>query len=136
MIRRSRRIGCSVLARKVLGLDQLKRKLAAMPIAARTEIRKALDVSAEEMAATARALAPVDTGALKASIEKAEGRHDLEVLVRAGGPATGLAVIVEYGHDNAAARPFFWPAYRSLRRRIRSRLNRAIRSAARKVASL
>lgn len=120
---------------KVQGLDRLRRKLAVMPREAKAEIRRALTISAEEMASTARTLAPVDTGALKASIETTEGRHELEVVVRAGGGAAGLAHIVEYGHGNAAPRPFFWPAYRSLPKRLRGRVNRAIRAAARKVAA-
>src|SRR5690606_23454702 len=123
------------LARRVQGLDRLRRKLAKMPREAKAEIRRALTRSAEEMASTARILAPVDTGALKASIETAQGRHELEVVVRAGGGAAGLAHSVAYGYRSAAPRPCFWPAYRSLRKRLRGRINRAIRSAARKVAA-
>ena len=120
---------------KVEGLERLQRQLARMPAAAKTEIRAALNVSADEMVSTARTLAPVLEGDLKASIEKVDGNHDLQVLVRAGGGAAGLSYIVEYGHDSAAPRPFFWPAYRSLRKRIRGRLNRAINKAAKRAAS-
>lgn len=122
------------MAPKVEGLDRLNRQLSRMPAQAKSEIRKALDKSADEMAATARALAPVETGALKASIEKAEGSHELAVVVRAGGGAAGLAHIAEYGHDHAAPRPFFWPAYRALRKTIRGRLGRAVNAAVRKTA--
>lgn len=97
-----------------------------MPAGARQNLRGVLDTSADEMVALARALAPVKEGDLKASIEKVDGQHELQVIVRAGGGAAGLAHIAEYGHGNAAPRPFFWPAYRSLRKRIRGRIARAI----------
>lgn len=120
---------------KVQGLEALNRKLARMPARAKTQIRAALDVSADEMVATAKSLAPVLEGDLKDSIEKIDGNHDLQVIVRAGGGAAGLAHIAEYGHGNAAPRPFFWPAYRSLRKRIRGRLTRAINRAAKRAAT-
>ena len=120
---------------KVAGLDRLNRQLARMPAAAKTELRKALDKSADEMVATARALAPVLEGDLKASIDKTDGAHDLAVVVRAGGGAAGLAHIAEYGHPKAKPRPFFWPAYRALRKGIRSRLNRAVNTAAKKAVT-
>lgn len=37
-------------------------------------------------------------------------------------------------HPGAAAQPFFYPAYRAVRRRVRSRITRATNSAAKKVA--
>ncbi|MDB5541395.1 MAG: Phage protein gp10 family [Devosia sp.] len=119
---------------KVQGLEALNRKLARMPAAAKTQIRAALDSSADEMVSMARTLAPVLEGDLKNSIEKIDGSHELQILVRAGGGAAGLAYIAEYGHGKAAPRPFFWPAYRSLRKRIRSRLTRAINKAAKGAA--
>jgi len=123
------------MARRVQGLDALNRKLRAMPAAAKAEIRNALDTSADEMVSLARTLAPVLEGDLKASIGVEPGPHELAITVKAGGPAAGLATIVEHGHATAAPRPFFWPAFRSLRKRIRSRLARAVSAAAKKVAS-
>ena len=39
--------------------------------------------------------------------------------------------LVEHGTANAPAQPFFWPAVRSLQKRINNRINRAARKAIR-----
>lgn len=113
-------------ALSVQGLDALNRKLARMPAGARKNLRGVLDTSADEMVSLARALAPVKEGDLKASIKKLDGQHELQVLVQAGDRGTGPPRAIEFGHGNAAPRPYFWPAYRSLRKRIRGRITRAI----------
>lgn len=96
-------------------------------------IQASLEKSAEEMASTARALAPVDDGDLRASIKVTPG--DLKVRVSAGGNRAWYAPLVEYGTKKMAARPFWWPAWRFMRRRIRSRtvrdINKAMKDAVR-----
>lgn len=121
------------------GLDALKRKLAAMQVAAKREIEKELDRSANDVAALARSLAPVEEGALKASIKVEPGRHELARNIVAGDETAFYARWVEHGHKEGgkfvAARPFFFPAWRALRRSIKTRLGRAYSKAARSVAS-
>lgn len=110
---------------KVHGLKELRGQLLRkIPAAAQTAIQASLEKSAEEMAATARALAPVRDGDLKASIKIAKG--DLTVRVSAGGNRAWYAPLVEYGTKFMAARPFWWPSWRLMRRRIRSRTIRSI----------
>lgn len=117
---------------KIDGLDALSRKLHAMPAEAKAEVRKALDKSAAEMAATAKALAPIDEGELKSSISVEDGKHDLQVFVRTGAEH---AAYVEFGSaDGAEPVPFFWPAYRSMKPRHNGRMTRAINKAAKMVA--
>jgi len=133
----------------IQGLDKLRAKLKAMPEAVKAEVEATLIASAEEVASTARALAPVDDGDLKSSIVvsppggstplySSGGRQDvgeLKAVVTAGNGRVRYADNVEFGHGNAAPRPFFWPAYRSKKKRIRSRIARAVGKAARKIWS-
>ncbi len=135
---------------KIEGLEKLRAKLRAMPAEVKAEVEAVLVSSAQEVASTARALAPVDDGELRDSIvvtppggstplhssgggRKAVG--ELKAVVTAGNGAVRYADNVEFGHGNAAPRPFFWPSYRSKRKRIRSRIARAIGKAARKIWS-
>lgn len=80
----------------------------------------------------------------------AAGDPDLTAWITAGGGRSGwYARFVEFGtrphtaggkfkgarHPGARAQPFFYPAYRSLRRRAKSKISRAIGKAARDIAS-
>lgn len=133
----------------IQGLDKLRAKLRAMPAEVKREVEAVLISSAEEVASTARALVPVDDGDLKASIVVtppggrtplyssggSQAVGELKAVVTAGNGKVRYAAPVEFGHENAAPRPFFWPAYRSKKKRIRSRIARAIGKAARKIWS-
>lgn len=91
-----------------------------------------------------RVLAPELTGDLKESIAVTLPRQTtppysqpggstlagpLEVLVTAGNSEVRYPHLVEYGTASAPAQPFFWPAYRLSRKRIASRIKRAISKA-------
>ena len=139
----------------IQGLEALRAKLKAMPEGIKQEVRTSLVQSANEIASTARALAPVEDGDLRESIVVTEpgkltplhssgGSHkvgDMAAAVTAGNAAVRYAAPVEFGHDGdgkpegAAPRPFFWPAYRSKKKRVRSRTARAINKAAKKIWS-
>lgn len=133
----------------IQGLDKLRAKLKAMPEAVKAEVEATLIASAEEVASTARALAPIDDGQLRDSIKVtppggrtplhssggAQAVGDFKAVVTAGNSSVRYAANVEFGHGNAKPRPFFWPAYRSKKKRIRSRIARAIGKAARKIWS-
>jgi HK97 gp10 family phage protein len=86
------------------------------------------------------------------SMKAGAGDPDLTVIITAGGGPreTGwYARFVEFGtapheqggkfagaqHPGTAARPFFYPAYRALKRRAVSRVSRATGKAAREVAA-
>ena len=122
------------------GLQRLLKRLDRMPAKAKAAARASLDKSADEMVAMAQRLAPVDTGALRQSIKKAPGRHELEVVVQAGGSETmrpmrkgtvlfDYAFSQEFGTMDQPAHPFFWPAYRLIRKTARRRTKRAISKA-------
>ena len=152
---------------KTSGRSALLRKLALLPDAARQEIAKAINQSAEEIAAAQRRQAPKRTGALErsivvsrggavpkyASVGRAgatdKGDPDLTVIVSAGNSAVRYAHLVEFGtaphenkglyegsqHPGAKAKPFFFPVYRSYRKRVKSRMTRATKKTARAVAA-
>lgn len=110
---------------KIDGKERFLKRIAAIPQAARDEMRKALKASAEEMTAAAKLLAPVDSGALKASISYTFGEyrpdnanvrgvnaggggHDLAVTIHAGDAKAWYASLVEFGtnpHVIKAKRP-------------------------------
>lgn len=141
------------MATKVVGADKLKRKLAAFPAQARQQIAKALEQSAQEMVNLAKTLVPVDQGDLRDSIDwnwhgapsgsmvlgevrsGGRGAGNLSIVIYAGNDQAFYARWVEFGTSKNAARPYFFPAYRALRKRIRGRTTRAIRSAARSAAA-
>lgn len=105
------------------GLKGLSRALAAAPKEVHARLDKALGKNADELAGAARALAPEDTGALKASIgvEHGNGVHWVEAADEAAAP-------MEWGTRKVEAQPFFYPAYRAQKRRFRGRNARAIRA--------
>jgi HK97 gp10 family phage protein len=131
----------------VQNLDRLKRKLLALPKAVKAETRIAMEQGGAEMVSLAKSLVPKDEGDLANTIEANyyEDRH--RVVISAGGPETehpvknGLdasynhVAAVELGTRKMAARPFFYPAWRALKKRARSRLSRAITKASKKVAA-
>jgi len=118
-----------------------------VPDAVRTAARDALEKGAQELVDYIRSLAPVDDGFLLASIgwtwgEPPKGSIALDDLAPAEDPSMRIVVYagselafyarwVEFGTSKARAHPFFWPAYRALRSRIKSRITRAINKAIR-----
>lgn len=118
-----------------------------VPDAVRTAARDALEKGAQELVDMIRSLAPVEDGFLLASIgwtwgEPPKGSialDDIEpaedpsmrIVVYAGSELAFYARWVEFGTSKAPGHPFFWPAYRAMRSRIKSRITRAINKAIR-----
>lgn len=148
----------------IIGLKQLSRKLKRIPQAAKDEAVKAVVQGANEIAAIQRNLAPVDDGDLKDSIHVtkpgettppysqpggATTARDEQAIVTAGNTKVRYAHLVEFGtaphinggmfagsdHPGAKAQPFFWPGYRAVRKRVRSRVTREINKAIKKAAT-
>ena len=126
--------------------DRLARRLAAIPATVKAAVAPALIKSGDELVRTMQALAPQDTGKLKASLvstppgqatpaysqpggSRVAGEN--EVLVTAGDKEVRYAHLVEYGTKEAHAQPYFWPAYRLNKKRIQNRVKRAIGKAVR-----
>ena len=141
-----------MVSAKVEGLERLKAKIAGLSPKIKAAIRPALDKGADELVATMKSIVPVanvDGGELRDSIEKHPGRHELAVVVVAGGPTTtrkgkgkpyDYSRAVEFGHvaedgSNVPADPFFYTTYRARKTRIRNRIKRAISAAAKAAAA-
>ena len=149
---------------KVRNREKLARKLRALPEEVKRVIGQAIEDSAAEVVAMQKRLVPVESGELRDSIQFTMGQErvkysmgiggvrgdpDLSARISAGNARVRYAHIVEYGsapHKNAGkfagsqhpgtkAQPYFWPAWRAYRRRVRSRITRATKKAAREVAS-
>lgn len=140
----------------VEGLDRLKRKLTvSIPGHVRERTRKAMEQGADEIVAMAKNLVPVDTGALRDSIgwtwgDAPEGAMVLASSRRVGGERITIfagarnkslgdrdafyARWVEFGTQKAYPRPFFFPSYRTLKRRVKGRITREMRKAIREGA--
>lgn len=123
-------------------IEALQARLLAIPKEVRDAVKPALVKGAEELQGTMQNLAPVDSGALRNSIEvtlpgqstppysQPGGNRtagELEVIVTAGNPDVRYAHLAEYENGT----PFFWPSWRLRRKRIEARLKRAMRAAAR-----
>lgn len=137
---------------RIIGLEKLQKKLNAMPKLVKQEIRKALEQSAEEIVSLAKSLVPVDKGDLRdsigwtygdapkgsislGSVRASELTGDLTITVYAGNSQAFYARWQEFGTQKMQAQPFFYPAYRALRRRAKGRVTRATNKAAKKIAA-
>lgn len=142
----------------VQGLDRLRRKLTVtIPDRVRQRTRAAMEKGANEIVALAKSLVPVDTGALRDSIgwtwgdapdgsitlgHMKESKDSDEVItIYAGTRNKNLgdkdafyARFVEFGTQKMAPHPFFYPAYRTLKRRVKNRITREIKKGIREGA--
>jgi HK97 gp10 family phage protein len=140
---------------RVQNRERLLRKLAAIPQKVRQHLAPGIEQGAAEVVATAKRLAPKDSGALERSIryvkgtlaaanEKSgpiQGDADLTVHIVAGDEEAWYARLVEFGtppHPNkgmfpdtqnpgTAPRPYFYPAWRAYRKRVKSRITRTMK---------
>jgi len=142
----------------VQGLDRLRRKLTkTIPDRVRQRTRAAMEKGADEIVALAKSLVPVDSGALRDSIGwtwgdapegsitlghvKASKDGDEAITIYAGtrnkrlGDKDAFYVrFVEFGTQNMAPHPFFYPAYRTLKRRVKGRITREMKKGIREGA--
>jgi HK97 gp10 family phage protein len=152
------------MATKLEGRKRLLAKMAALPAEVRSAIKQALAEGADEITDMQKRLAPVKTGDLRNSIVQTwggarvrysslsaaagAGDPDLTVRLSAGNGKVRYAHLIEFGtaphinggkfagsqHPGTKAQPFFYPPYRALRKRVKSRITRATTKAAKKVA--
>lgn len=129
-------------------IERLKARLLAIPKAVKDDVQKTLLKQANDLADSMKNLAESsrDTGALIDSITVTEGGHSTPpystpggsrvvpenaVAVTAGNTEVRYAHLVEYGTKAAPAQPYFWPAYRLQKRKIKNAINRSIGKAVR-----
>lgn len=145
-------------ATRIIGLAKLHKKLQRMPDVAKTKIKAAMEQGADEIVAMMRNLVPVDSGALRDSIGWSWGKApqgamtlgkmaannlagELTITIYAGtrdkklGDADAYyARFVEFGTKHMAASPYFYVSYRANKKKVRSRIRRAVTKAAKEVA--
>jgi len=122
-------------------LARLQKRLDAIPAAIKKAVEPALRQSGEELVASMRNLAPVDTGDLRDSIKYTMPGNSTppysqpggstvaaenQVLVTAGNTDVRYPHLVEYGTADTSAQPFFWPAFRLKRKKLANRIKRRI----------
>lgn len=126
--------------------EKTRAKFRALPKAVRKNVEDALEQNAEELSQAIKRRVPVEYGDLQKSVtwkrgaakSKTRGQGDdpdLTVRVVEGDRDAFYAPFVEYGTAAAPAQPHFFPTYRSLRRRLKSRLSRAVLKAIREAGS-
>lgn len=131
----------------VHGLDRLKARFDAIPARVREAARLELEKSAQEIVDTMKRFAPAESGALRESIGWTWGDAPsgsmtigtvrgseygtMRITIYAGGKDAFYARFQEFGTKNMAANPFFFPAWRAKKKKVRSRLSRAISKAIR-----
>lgn len=129
----------------VKGVAQLRKKLTVtMPKRVEDAARKAMETGAEELVSMMKRLAPIDTGDLqmsiswtwgappKGSVVLAKSEPDskgMRITIFAGSKEAFYARWQEFGTTEMPANPFFFPSWRALRKRIRSRIVRNMKKA-------
>lgn len=132
------------------GIGRLKRRMAAIPKAAKDATQSALLKQANAMAGTMRTLAPDDPAThapdLHTSILVTPGGQQTPAYSQPGGsmtvPETAVAItvgnsdvryghLVEYGTKHAHAQPFFWPSVRLHQKKAKAAIKRAVGKAVR-----
>lgn len=97
-----------------------------------------LNVQADSLVVLMESVAPVGaTGELEHSIQKIPGKSDTQVRIVAGNPATIKAGYQypradEFGTVHMAPKPFFFPSYRLLKKRMISGMKRKITASIKK----
>lgn len=140
------------------GEAALRSKIENMVPAARKALSEGVAENAQEMVAMAQRLAPVQAGpnggelrdsirsywsgtgappaGAEAGIQKSQsrvsvkGEYELSMTVVAGNAEAYYARWQEFGSSQQSPSPFFFVAYRALRRKFRSRMSRKARQAA------
>lgn len=139
----------------VEGLDRLKRKLTkTIPSSVVDATKKAMEASADEVVGMMQRLAPKDTGKLSKTIGWTWGEPPKGAMVLSRSPKAGDGLVItiyagdettlvgeraqfqiarlqEFGTQSMKASPFFFPSWRALRKRARSRVIRQMRKAIR-----
>lgn len=84
------------------GLSSFQARMRAIPKAAQKAVRRAMERSAEEISAAARELSPVDTGALRDSIDWKWGQAPSgSMTLSEVSDGKGLSITIYAGSDEA-----------------------------------
>lgn len=127
----------------VQGLDRFKKRWKAIPENALKNVRAAMEDAADDVVEEMWSRAPHgETGRLGASIGWTWGKAPagtmvigkvggqeygaMRITIYAGGGEAFYARFHEFGTVDMPANPYFYPVWRARRRRVKSRISRAI----------
>lgn len=127
----------------LFGTKRAISRLKKIPPAIRKSQRSEIMAAAQELVAAQRAVAPVEDGTLRNSIQyrNVSNSNRIAARVEAGGAATTKPVRkgvkafydyslgVELGTSDTAAKPFFYGPYRARRKQFRRKRDKAARDA-------
>lgn len=129
----------------VKGLDEFKRKFEAIPEQIRKNVAATLEDIADDIVTQMYSTAPHDTGDLAGSIGWTWGEAPsgslvigkvggneygaMRITIYAGDKDAFYARFQEFGTQDMPANPFFFPVWRANKRRVKSRITRAIKKA-------
>ena len=101
------------------------------------ELAPAVEANARQVHEIQARLVPEADGDLRESLAyyAVPGFQGLKWRVTAGDEKAFYARMVEFGTPRNAASPFFYPAYRAVRRALKSRMTRAVRKVIKRIAS-
>jgi HK97 gp10 family phage protein len=110
------------------------KRMAALPAAIKVETKAALLKNAVMVMEAQRQAAPVDDGDLRESgkVKDISDSARIAVQVGFGDEKAFYARMVEFGTPKQHAQPFFYPVYRSLKKRVIASIARAAGKGARK----
>lgn len=138
------------------GLKRWEQRLKNVPQKVRARVREAIVQGADEIVTAQKRFAPVKTGKLRDSITATiggqapkysqfgrmggKGDADLTAAITVGNSEVRYAHLVEFGsaphiaggkfkgadHPGTTAQPFFYTGYRMVRRKVKSRITRAV----------
>lgn len=118
--------------------DRLRRRMKAIPIEARKALKAQNATNAADLVAMQKGFAASSfadpSGKLQASIKHQDVSDSTRLTQRVSAGAKDekgrdYAAWVEFGTSKNAAAPFFWPAYRLMKRRMKARMSRAVKKA-------
>lgn len=132
---------------RVTGLDAVRRVFKALPEEVAKRLRADMQKSLYEIKGRAELLVPRDQEDLAGTLDtqittRTDGRAIVGRVVAGTTPETAIAAYrQEFGrapgpgeHRGHTDQPFLFPAYWAVRKRVRARMARAVRRAARAVA--
>jgi HK97 gp10 family phage protein len=133
----------------ITGLARLNDKFQRMVATAVPDVRVGVAEGASLIVAEQQRLAPVKTGALRASVQWTFGdppqgtrlgggkrsASETRATITAGSTRVPYAAFVEFGTRHAPAQPFFYPGYRATRRQAKAAIRKAVAASVRQAAA-
>lgn len=115
--------------RTTKGVKELKRQLNSLPRAVKKAWIDSAETGAVEVVQLAQRLVPVDEGDLRKSIRHFDASRPDKGLIRRIVATDYKARWIEFGTVKRRGQPFFFVAWRALKRRIKARISRNVNKA-------